>query len=573
MAWARRWLALPALFTTLALVMVRPTRPDRLPDNIGDPALIIWIMSWIGHGLVSQPTHLYDAPMLWPNGLTLGHSDVLFTPALPYLAFYGSTHSWATSLIGVSLLFSVLAEAGAYLLALRITGRRDAAVIAAVSFAFGGYGLSRWPSLQLISIGILALCLAAFLHLIEQPSVKRGLLLGAAIILTFYASSYYGALVLLLLALLGPAVLVRRAIRRDPSTVRLLASLALAGTVAGLAILPTAVVSLRLQHQIQLTRPLDAQYDLRPRDLLRPPGNTYMWGEINKPAPSAAYEHQFFPGGIAILLGGIGAVALAFRLVRRRPVGPPDRPRAGAELTLLVAAGLVSLLLATGSTGIGPLAPWKLVHDHVPGFAAIRAASRFAVPALLVGAIVAAVGYAAVTQGLRSRRRLQIAAIVVMTALMLLDMSASMTWARLDTSEGRLAVYNALARRPAGPVLELPAPDQRVDPLAWVYTEAPRLVYSTLDWHPRVNGYSGYAPPGYFADFDAYRRFPEPVATERLRMRRVRYVILHVGSENGYPALTQADADGRLSRLPPGTTSTLEGSSYLVDLGPQGPTP
>ncbi len=571
LAWARRWLALPTLFGALALVMVRPTRPDRLPDNAGDPALIIWIMSWTGRGLTRQPARLFDAPMFWPNGSTLAYADVLATPAVPYWVLHAVTGSWTASLIGVSLLFTVLAQAGAYVAALRVTGRRDAALVAAVAYAFSGYALGRWASLQLSSIGILALCLVAFLHLLDRPSVRRGLLLGAAIVVTFYASAYYGALMLLLMALLAPLMLLLRLFRRHPSALRLLAGLVVAATVAGAGILPTALVALRLQEDLELTRPLAPEYDLVPRDLLRPTEGSYLWDELDVPAPQAAYEHRFFPGAVALALGALGVIAVGIRLVRRRPLGPATRPTAARDLAVLAGAGLVSLLLAKGSAGVGSFAPWRLVHAHVPGFGGIRATSRLAVPALLAGAVLAAVGYAALTERLRARRPLQVGAVVACVALMLLDLSAARTWAPLDTSATRLAVYRTLDDRPAGPVLELPMPDPRVQPLAWAFQEAPRLVYSTLDWNPRVNGYSGFVPPGYYDDLEAYQRFPEPVATDRLRSKGVRYVILHVGVENGFPALTEADAADRVARLPPGSTSTREGSSHLVDLGPPAP--
>jgi len=568
LAWTRRKLALPALFSALALVMVPPTRPDRLPDNLGDPALIIWIMSWTGHSLATQPTHLFNAPIFWPNGSTLAYADVLATPALAYWAIYGATGSWTASLIAVSLLFTVLAEAGAYLAALRVTGRRDAAVIAAVAFAFSGYALGRWASLQLASIGVLALGLVAFLHLIERPSVRRGLLLGLATVATFYASAYYGALLLLLFALFGPVVLVVRLLRRNPGALRLLAGLAVAAIVAGVGILPSAVVTLRLQHDLHLKRALAPEFDLVPRDLLRPTEGSYLWHNLDVPAPKAAYEHRFFPGAVAALLGLLGVIVVAVRLVRRRPPGPSDRPRAGIDLALLAGAALVSLLLAKGSAGVGSFAPWKLVHARIPGFAGIRTTSRLAVPALLAGAVFAAVGYAAITERLRSRRWLQVGAAAACIGLMLVDLGAARTWAPLDTSRDQLAVYRFLDRRPSGAVLELPIIDPRVEPSVWAFQEAPRMVYSTLDWHPRVNGYSGFIPPTYFEDIEAYRRFPEPSALERLRFRGVRYVILHVGVENGFPALAEADALERLGRLPAGSTSIREGSSVLVDLGP-----
>ena len=568
MAAARRWLALPALFSGLALVMVRPTRLDRLPDNTGDPALIIWIMSWAGKGLVSQPTRFFDAPMFWPNDSTFAYADVLVTPAAPYWAVYGATGSWTISLIGVSLLFTVLAQAGAYLAALRVTGRRDAAVVAAVAFAFSGYALGRWASLQLASIGILALCLVSFLHLLDRPSLKRGVLLGAATVATFYASAYYGALMLLLLALLAPAVLLGRAIRRDTTTLRLLGGLVAAAAIAGIAILPTALVSLRLQEELDLKRPLAPEFDLSIRDLFRPAAGSYVWEPLDVPAPQAPYEHQFFPGAVALLLGAVGTVAVADRLLRRRPVGPPDRPGAGRDLAVLAAAGFVSLVLAKGSSGFGPFAPFTLLHAHLPGFGAIRATSRLAVPALLAGAVVAAVGYAAVTGRLLERRGLRAAAIVTCTALMVVDLSAARRWAPLDTSPDHLAVYRALEDRPPGPVLELPMADPRAAPVAYAFQEAPRLVYSTVDWNPRVNGYSGAVPPGYTEDLDVYTRFPETASIDRLRSNGVRYVILRVGVENGFPAMTEAEVADRLSRLPPGLETTREGTAHLVDLGP-----
>ena len=537
-----------------------------MPDNLGDPALFVWIMSWVSHSLTTQPENLFDGPMFWPAESTLAYSDVLITPAVPFAVIHEVTGSWTASLIGVSLLLVVLAEVGAYAAALRITGRRDAAVIAAIAFAFGGYTLGRWASVQLISVGILALCLVAFLHLLAKPSIPRGFFLGGAALATFYASAYYGALALLLLALLAPSVLLWQIFRRHPSAARLLVGLTVAGAVTGAGILPTAMVGLRLQRDLDQTRPLSPQFDLVARDVLRPTKGSYVWKSLDVPAPEAPYEHQFFPGAIAILLGGIGAVVVTVRFARRQPVGPPDRPRAGAELALLSVAGVFSLALATGSAGVGPFAPWKLVHAYVPGFAGIRVASRLAVPTLLVGAVFAAVGYAALTTRLRSRPPLQAAAAILCTTLMLIELSAPHQWARIDTSEAQMAVYRALDRRPAGPVLELPMPDPRTEALVYTYLEAPRLVYGTIDWHPRVNGYAGYLPPGYELDLAIYPRFPEPSAIDRLSFRGVRYVILHIGQENGIPALTEADAAERLLRLPAGATSTREGSAYLIDL-------
>jgi hypothetical protein len=94
------------------------------------------------------------------------------------------------------------------------------------------------------------------------------------------------------------------------------------------------------------------------------------------------------------------------------------------------------------------------------------------------------------------------------------------------------------------------------------------MVYSTIDFHPRLNGYSGYSSPTYGDDLAAIATFPSPAAFARFGLRRIRYLILHVGEQNGYPMYTEDQARRAVAQLPPGATAARYGTSYLVDLGP-----
>ncbi len=97
------------------------------------------------------------------------------------------------------------------------------------------------------------------------------------------------------------------------------------------------------------------------------------------------------------------------------------------------------------------------------------------------------------------------------------------------------------------------------------------MLFSTIDWHPRVNGYSGYVPPGYAEDIDVLNTFPSPVSVERMRQLGVRYAVLHLGSGQYTP---QQVAD-IVAALPPGSTARPYGDAWLVDIEapPETPTP
>jgi hypothetical protein len=94
------------------------------------------------------------------------------------------------------------------------------------------------------------------------------------------------------------------------------------------------------------------------------------------------------------------------------------------------------------------------------------------------------------------------------------------------------------------------------------------MVYSTIDFHPRLNGYSGYLSPTYGDDLAVLGSFPSPSAFERLHLRRIRYLVLHVGEQNGFPMFSEGEAGRAVSQLPAGASAGRYGKAYLVDLGP-----
>jgi hypothetical protein len=236
-----------------------------------------------------------------------------------------------------------------------------------------------------------------------------------------------------------------------------------------------------------------------------------------------------------------------------------------STLAALVAAGVVALVLACGAK-LGPFSgPFAFLYDHVPGFGEARVASRLAVVTTLSLAMLAAAGFAAVATRLGERRAAIVAAVA--GVVMLAELAVPLPWADLAHDRQTLAVYRALAHRPAGAVVELPMMIPHDNAYEWAVVEAPRMVYSSLDWHPRVNGYSGFVPPGYDEDAAILDTFPAPAALQRAREHGVRWVVLHLGTSQGYPMYSDATVATKLKTLPRGAMAQRHGRAWLVDLG------
>ena len=221
----------------------------------------------------------------------------------------------------------------------------------------------------------------------------------------------------------------------------------------------------------------------------------------------------------------------------------------------------MSLVVALGSEAFGIALPFRLLYNYVPGFDGMQAVSRFAVPALLALAVVAAAGLDRLLDGAPRQARF-----VACTAVALLVIAElSVTPRRVAVDESNRQVYAALAQAGPGPVIELPIRGPGPGELL-PFVEGPRMLASVGDWRPRVNGFSGGYPAEYLANAILFNRFPEPEALALLRDQGIRFVVLH-GSDRDEPFSYDAeDLPQIVAALAPGVLATRYGDDYLVDL-------
>lgn len=332
--WQRRVL-LGGIFLGLALLMLRPTwySLDRTVPDLGDPVLYIWVLSWGSHAILSQPLHLFDANIFWPHSLTLAYTDNLLVLVPPFALLRGLGASWALSLNLLMLGLLVLSQAGMYLLAHWLTGRRDAAVLAAIAFTFSSFLYVHLGHTQLLLFGLFPVCFYLLFRTLEERSLRWAALLGVANVAMLTGSLYYSAIYLVCVAviLVGWLLLHRRDLSR-----RLVQCLLVAGAISLLAV-PTLVPYARLNQQ----RALGPRSGLQPADLVTVSPGSLLYPGLDHQANqrSGRTEHTFFPDSRPRCLpwsaSGCSSAAVADAPASERQTGRPTvqtRCRASTNL-------------------------------------------------------------------------------------------------------------------------------------------------------------------------------------------------------------------------------------------------
>ena len=173
---------------------------------------------------------------------------------------------------------------------------------------------------------------------------------------------------------------------------------------------------------------------------------------------------------------------------------------------LLIAATVAFLMslgpeMRSGGRLINETGLYHFFYQHVPGFDGLRVPARFAMLVMLFLSATAGIGAAAIEQRVRRGG----AVVVALGAFAVIEAFAAPIVVNGTVAEGRYAIpparvytgddvpgaYRFLAGLPAPGtvVVEFPLGE-------WAY-EQRYVFYSTVHWHPLLNGYSGHFPLSY----------------------------------------------------------------------------
>ncbi len=522
----REILAVGLASAGLAVVMTWPAArhpASTVPEDLADPLLQVWLTSWGGHALRTQPLHVFDTNAFWPlkNSLAFSESFLGYAP-------FGLVGSGPTAgLVRYNVLYVLafaLAFAGAYALARQLGTSPLAAAVAGAAFAYAPWRIAQSGHLHILSSGGIPLALALLArghgYARAGPRPWRGrwayaaagwavaawqLTIGFGLGLPF---AYLLALVVAVAVLgwlrAGRPVLPRRLVVTDALG---LAAFVLIGVLLArpyLAVVHEHPEARRGEASVALFSP-------PLRGFLTTPEQDALWGPHQREARAALpfpAEMTLAPGATVAVLAVVGV--LAGRWSRRRRLA-------------LAAAVLVGVVLAMGTRfpGGGRFTYLVLLH-HAPGWEALRTPGRLVVFVTLALGLLAAAGLDAVAR-IHGRAGRLVPALAV--AAVLAEGVSTIPHPRPEPLPPAL-------RGVQGPVLTLPSDD---------YNDDAAMFWSTAGFPPLVNGSSGFTPSSLADLRQRTTGFPDPVSVELLRQRGVRTVVVLRNRIPGTPWQLAAD--------------------------------
>lgn len=512
-----------------------------LPHDVGDPVLNTWILWW---DAVTVPftDAWWQAPAFAPARDVLAFSEHLLGLAPLSAPVQWLTGNPVLAYNVVFLLSYALSGFAAYVLALEVTGRRDAAWVAGVVFAFPPYRVEQVSHLQVLAAFGMPFALAALHAFVRSGRVRFLMAFAVATLVQGLVNGYY-----LLFFPVLVAVWVVWFVADRAGWARAVA-IAIAGAVATALSLPVLLRYQAVHARYGFARGMEeiSGFSADLTSLLSASDRLRLWSFVHA---YTAPEGQLFPGltapllvlaGLVLVRGGPRASTRVWRIVRLVLLaaatllgaafgayawfGPWRISLLGMQISVtqgghVLAQLLVALALLLASSprlvdawrrhssfgfycvgaglmwvlALGPRLAWRgtvILEDtpyralmSLPGFDGLRVPARFWMLALVCLSAASALAYARlVRQDWRWRGAL-------VGALTLLALSDSWMGAMpmIDVPP-RSALLEAHA---AYPLVELPLGNND-DDLAAMY----RSIYHR---QPVANGYSGYPAPHYAA--------------------------------------------------------------------------
>jgi hypothetical protein len=490
----------------------------RIPHDPGDPVLNTWIIWWNAQA-VPLTERWWSAPIFFPlpDALALSEHLAGLSPLTTPIVLAGGRPLAAYN---VALIASfALSAFFAYLLVLRLTSSRLAAICAGLAYGFSPYRAGQLAHLQVLTSQWMPLTLLALhgcasrgqvlnCHFFQglapgseleksgnsrsDPRIAWLAVFGGAWLLQAMSNGYY-LLFLPVLIVLWLAWFVDW--RRSPRTG---VAIAAAWLVASLPLIPVLLRYRDIHESLALSRRLDEirHFSATLSSFVQASPMLRFWS----PGSPKGDEDYLFPGVTVVVVIAAGVVAA---IVRRRG----DR-----AFIFYAAAACLMWMLAFGPAapddGVrAVLRPYTLLW-HLPGFEGLRVPARFAMLATLCASVACGLAIAALAPR-RPGPRAAVGALIV--AGLVAD-----GWMRpmpLFPHPSRFPLPDA----PNTAVVELPTDDPFVSVSA---------MYRSMDHRrPLVSGYSGHVPPHYSILSTALRREDASPLRELARGRSLVIVV------------------------------------------------
>ncbi len=542
------------LYLTLALAATYPlwVAPGGRVESLADPLLNSYLLDWVRFAIFRQVYDFFQAGFFWPHADALAYGEHLLTPALLTLPI-APPPAGAVAAHNVSLIEGYgLSALGAYALG-RWHFRHGAALLGGLIYGFAGYRIAQSGHVQLVHGEFFPLMFLGLEGTLAREGRRWPWLLGVAAAAQCLTSWYWAVFAM---GTFVPYAAARCWMCRGRLNRRRASRLAVALGLAVAAVVPMGWPTWRLMRQNALFRPAEGSRGLSARaaDWLRPTERSLLHGWGRARAEAVTPERHLFPG----LVGLAGLAAAAGFVVTQR--GGGGRPgEAGTPPLVGFPAGLwlvltltLALLAAADGTPVGEGGR----GSGLP-LALMRVPARWGLPALLGVALSAAFAWERLSAIVREPW-VRVARAAALSLGLAESLYRPMPFVEVESAPP--AVYRWLAEQAfPSPVLELPlAADDDNRP----------MLHATWHRQPIMNGTNGFFPPGHPRLLRELAAFPEGETIERLRERRVRYVVITRAAADGDGFGWPEERLARTRQTLGGRLATRDfGSRVVVDLG------
>ena len=535
-----------AIYATLLIAFTAPVSLDPGARRFAqgpDTRLYQWTLGWDLHAVKTDPLHVFDANIFFPEKQTLAYSEHLIGAAALALPLSLFTKNLTLLLNFVLLAVTFLAAVGTDRLARECGASSRGALLAGILGGFAGPKLARLTQAHLATLHFVPWALAFGVRYLRTRD-RRDLLATLGFFTLQATTSGHGGLFLALALglLFGAEILTQRlpfsSALRDGG---------LAGALILLVNLPFVLPYYEVRGRVGLTRLIEDAEGYAPSfaswlaaPTLTQTALTSRLALLKQPIESA--RAALFPGWVFAGLAAWGS----FGLLRNRNARTP-------ALTFLLSLTAITFWLALGpSFGL-----YRLGYSLIPGFNFIRVPSRFCLLTLTALAVLAGIGLDRV-------RRPKVAwGLILLATLECIPTAWDSPLDPIMTPP--IDAWLATQPKPFR-VLELPVP-QPDNSLRQARFHSEFMLHGAAHWQPMLNGYSSLVPPFHLKLYQDLHEFPTETGLAELERLGVGYVIVHTDMyqpERWAEKARQIEGYGDRIRL---AHVEGEGRAYLIGTG------
>jgi len=511
-----------ALFITFPLVF----HLGQFTTGAGDELLIAWIHAWVIHALVTNPLAIFNANIYYPYPNSLAFSDLFITGSLltaPFVYLLGQPIVANNITLISSLIFLGFFI---FLLAYYLTKNYIVSILSGTLVIFSPATLSNAIQIQMLEIYWIPLAILFLLQFFERNKTRFLLGFLLCFLLQFY-NSFLPAYFILFSSII--IFLFVFQIKRKKMNVYFTKKNILLVLLTFIFMVPLIIPYYQVSNEFHYTRDLrySIHFAMQPEDFLYPGINTKLNTFLVQYIPTNHYSqnNEFKPGYLGVVFSLLILFILFIIFQKRKKLTTNEK--------IFLTIALVGLLLSFGPflhldrhTIHYPIPiplPYLVFYYLLPGFQGFRNSQRWEMLFIIGIAIVISLVFNKMFKKISVKKKV-ISYLLVFTGIVLEFMPFS--FMSLPQREHFPKVYSWMATTPPNSTfVMLPIFNWNMQPN--IGQELYREYFSTVEFRPMVNGYSGFSPPPWQVFISSLNKeFPNHESIKKLRSIGVHYIII-----------------------------------------------